>query len=31
LEGEFVVATPVLVDGQLLIRTLDNLYCIGSK
>lgn len=31
LDGEFVVATPVLVDGQVLIRTLDNLYCIGSK
>ena len=31
LDGEFTVATPVFVDGQILIRTLDNLYCIGRK
>lgn len=31
LEGEFVVATPVFVDGQVLIRTLDHLYCFGAK
>jgi outer membrane protein assembly factor BamB len=28
-EGEFVVATPVFVDGRILIRTLEHLYCIG--
>ncbi|MFO0904650.1 MAG: PQQ-binding-like beta-propeller repeat protein [Pirellulales bacterium] len=31
LADEFVVATPVFVDGQILIRTLDSLYCIGKK
>jgi outer membrane protein assembly factor BamB len=31
LKGEYVVATPVFVDGQILIRTLENLYCIGTK
>lgn len=31
LEGEFVVASPVFVDGQILIRTFDHLYCIGEK
>ena len=30
LEGEFVVATPVLVDGKIYIRTLERLYCIGG-
>ncbi len=30
LEGEFVVATPVFTDGQILIRTLGHLYCIGK-
>ncbi len=30
LNDEFTVATPVFVDGQILIRTLDNLYCIGK-
>jgi outer membrane protein assembly factor BamB len=30
LEGEFVVATPVFVDGRILIRTRDHLYCIGK-
>ncbi len=30
LEGEFVVATPVLVDGQILIRTAEHLFCIGN-
>jgi outer membrane protein assembly factor BamB len=29
LEGEFVVATPVFADGRILIRTLENLICIG--
>ena len=29
LEDEFVVATPVFADGRILIRTLDNLLCIG--
>jgi outer membrane protein assembly factor BamB len=28
LEG-FTVATPVLVDGKILIRTAEHLYCIG--
>jgi outer membrane protein assembly factor BamB len=28
--GEFVVATPVLVDGQILIRTVKRLICIGT-
>lgn len=28
--GEQIVATPVLVDGQVLLRTLDNLYLIGK-
>ena len=27
-EGEFVVATPVFVDGRILIRTVEHLYCI---
>ncbi|HTI52519.1 MAG TPA: PQQ-binding-like beta-propeller repeat protein, partial [Planctomycetaceae bacterium] len=30
LENEFVVATPVFVDGHILIRTVDHLYCIGQ-
>jgi len=30
LNGEFVAATPVFVDGRILIRTADNLYCIGE-
>lgn len=30
LEGEQVVATPVFVDGQIFIRTRENLYCIGK-
>jgi outer membrane protein assembly factor BamB len=30
LAGEFTVATPVFVDGTILIRTYDNLYCIGD-
>ena len=30
LEDEFAVATPVFVDGTILIRTLDHLYCIGK-
>lgn len=30
LENEFVVASPVLVDGRILIRTAERLYCIGK-
>lgn len=30
LENEFVVATPVFVDGKILIRTAEHLYCIGK-
>ena len=30
LTDEFVVATPVFVDGRILIRTADHLYCIGK-
>jgi outer membrane protein assembly factor BamB len=30
LDGEFVVATPVFVDGRILIRTAERLYCIGK-
>jgi outer membrane protein assembly factor BamB len=30
LDGEFVVATPVFADGQILLRTLDRLYCIAK-
>ncbi|MCY2967824.1 MAG: PQQ-binding-like beta-propeller repeat protein [Planctomycetota bacterium] len=30
LEGEFVVATPVFVDGKIYIRTRERLYCIGK-
>ncbi|MHC4875796.1 MAG: outer membrane protein assembly factor BamB family protein [Planctomycetota bacterium] len=29
-EDEFVVATPVFVDGQILLRTYDRLYCISK-
>ena len=29
-DGEFTVATPVLVDGKILLRTYDHLYCIGG-
>jgi outer membrane protein assembly factor BamB len=29
LPGEFVLATPVFVDGKILLRTNDYLYCIG--
>lgn len=28
---EFTVATPVFVDGQILIRTSEHLYCIGAR
>lgn len=31
LEGETVVATPVPIDGRLLIRTAERLYCIGDR
>lgn len=31
LAGEFTVATPVLVDGQVLVRTFERLYCIGKR
>jgi outer membrane protein assembly factor BamB len=30
LPGESMVATPVFVNGRILIRTFDNLYCIGK-
>jgi outer membrane protein assembly factor BamB len=30
LEGEFVVATPVFVDGRIYIRTRERLYAIGG-
>jgi len=30
LTDEMVVATPVFVDGQILIRTTTSLYCIGQ-
>lgn len=28
--GEFTVATPVFIDGQIPIRTIENLYFIGA-
>ena len=28
---EFVTATPVFADGQILLRTFEHLYCIGRK
>lgn len=28
LDGEMFVATPVLVDGKILLRTVNSLYCI---
>ena len=28
LDGEMLVATPVLVDGKILLRTVSKLYCI---
>ena len=31
LLDEFTVASPVFVDGQILIRTYNNLYMIGKK
>lgn len=31
LADEFTVATPAFVDGQILIRTFEHLYCIGIK
>jgi outer membrane protein assembly factor BamB len=30
LAGEFTVATPVFVDGHVLLRTEESLYCIGN-
>ena len=30
LDEDRTVATPVFVDGQILIRTRENLYCIGK-
>lgn len=30
LADEFTVATPVLVDGKILLRTYEHLYCIGK-
>lgn len=29
--GEQTVASPVFVDGQILLRTYDHLYCIGKR
>ena len=29
LDGEHVVATPVFIDGRILLRSFDHLYCIG--
>ncbi len=29
-DGESTVASPVFVDGKILIRTYENLYCIGK-
>jgi outer membrane protein assembly factor BamB len=29
-DGDQTVATPVFVDGQILLRTRQNLYCIGE-
>lgn len=31
LDGDQVVATPVFVDGRILLRTVSHLYCIGVK
>ncbi|MFO0817490.1 MAG: PQQ-binding-like beta-propeller repeat protein [Pirellulales bacterium] len=31
LDGDMTVATPVPVDGQVLLRTQDHLYCVGKK
>ncbi|HIA19645.1 MAG TPA: hypothetical protein EYN70_09570, partial [Planctomycetaceae bacterium] len=28
---EFITATPVFADGQILLRTFDHLYCIGQR
>jgi hypothetical protein len=28
---EMTVATPVCIDGRLLVRTHDSLWCIGGK
>jgi hypothetical protein len=28
--GEQTVASPIFVDGQILLRTYDHLYCIGK-
>lgn len=30
LDDEFTVATPVLVDGKILLRTYEHLYCISK-
>ena len=30
LAGEYVLATPVFVDGKVLLRTNDHLYCFGT-
>lgn len=29
--GEFTVSTPVFVDGRVLLRTSENLYCFGTR
>ena len=30
LAGEYAVATPAFVDGTIILRTLEHLYCIGK-
>ena len=30
LAEEFTVSTPVFADGQILVRTMQALYCIGK-
>jgi outer membrane protein assembly factor BamB len=30
MNGEYIVATPVFVDGRVLVRTYAHLYCIGQ-
>lgn len=27
---EFTVATPIFIDGQILVRTIEHLYCVGA-
>ena len=30
LKDEYILATPVFVDGKVLLRTNDYLYCFGK-